>query len=79
MLGESYSEGRFEAARGAAGLTPLVGREEEIALLLRRWQDAKSGEGQVVLLGGEPGIGKSRITRALRERIETQPHARLRY
>jgi class 3 adenylate cyclase/tetratricopeptide (TPR) repeat protein len=79
VLGESHSEGRFEAAHGAAVLTPMVGREEEIALLLRRWQDAQSGEGQVVLLGGEPGIGKSRITRALRERIEGQPHLRLRY
>ena len=60
--GEGRAEGRFEA-RQTAGLTPLVGRDEEIALLLRRWQQAKDGEGHVVLLSGEPGIGKSRLVR----------------
>ena len=60
VAGQSTVEGRFEA-RQTAGLTPLVGREEEIALLLRRWEQAKDGEGQVVLLSGEPGIGKSRV------------------
>jgi len=79
VTGIGRSEGRFEAAHGEAGLTPLVGREEEIALLMRRWQQASNGEGQVVLLAGEPGIGKSRLTRALRERLEEQPHLRLRY
>src|SRR5438132_5417293 len=59
---------RFEALRGAA-LTPLVGRDEEIDLLLRRWARAKAGDGQVVLISGEPGIGKSRITAALAERL----------
>ena len=62
-----------------AGLTELVGREEELELLLRRWSKAKSGEGQVVLLSGEPGIGKSRLTAALLERIAAEPHTRLRY
>src|SRR6185436_14120443 len=57
-------EGRFEAMRGS-GLTDLVGRQEELDLLLRRWSKAKSGDGQVVLLSGEPGIGKSRLTAAL--------------
>ena len=57
----------------------LVGREEELELLLRRWSKAKSGEGQVVLLSGEPGIGKSRLTAALLERLATEPHTRLRY
>ena len=68
---------RFEALR--SGLTPLVGRDEEIELLLRRWEQAKSGEGRVVLISGEPGIGKSRLTAALSERIEAEPHTRLRY
>jgi predicted ATPase len=56
-----------------------VGREEELDLLLRRWRKAKTGEGQVVLLSGEPGIGKSRLTAALAERFASEPHARLRY
>ena len=68
---------RFEALR--SGETPLVGRDEEVELLLRRWQQAKSGEGRVVLISGEPGIGKSRLTAALSERIGSEPHTRLRY
>ena len=60
-------ESRFEAFH-ASGLTELVGREEELELLLRRWSKAKTGEGQVVLLSGEAGIGKSRLTAALLER-----------
>ena len=79
VLSAARLEGRFEAAREGAGLTPLLGREEEIDILVRRWARARSGEGQVVLLGGEPGIGKSRLARALRERIEHDPHLRLRY
>ena len=71
-------ESRFEAMHAGA-LTELVGREEELELLLRRWSRAKTGEGQVVLLSGEPGIGKSRLTAALLERITTEPHTRLRY
>jgi predicted ATPase len=62
-----------------SGLTDLVGREEELDLLLRRWSRAKSGDGQVVLLSGEAGIGKSRLTAALLERLATEPHTRLRY
>ena len=69
---------RFEALH-ASGLTELVGREEELELLLRRWSKAKTGEGQVVLLSGEAGIGKSRLTAALMERLESEPHTRLRY
>jgi class 3 adenylate cyclase/predicted ATPase len=74
----SSVESRFEALH-ASGLTALVGREEEIELLLRRWSRAKSGEGQVVLLSGEAGIGKSRLTAALLERLTTEPHTHLRY
>ena len=58
-------------------MTPLVGREQELALVLDRWQQACDGEGQVVLLSGEPGIGKSRITRVLSERVGDQPHVRV--
>src|SRR5216683_3979078 len=68
---------RFEALR--SGATPLVGRGEELDLLVRRWEQAKTGEGRVVLLSGEPGIGKSRLTAALYERIAGEPHTRLRY
>ena len=77
-LRPSSVESRFEALH-AGGLTELVGREEELELLLRRWSKAKSGEGQVVLLSGEAGIGKSRLTAALLERIAPEPHTRLRY
>jgi class 3 adenylate cyclase len=77
VIGESGMLSRFEALR--SGETPLVGRDEELDLLLRRWMQAKSGEGRVVLISGEPGIGKSRLTAALSERIETEPHTRLRY
>jgi class 3 adenylate cyclase len=69
---------RFEASRPAA-LTPFVGREQEVALLLERWRDAVEGEGQVVLLSGEAGIGKSRILATLRERIGGERHIALRY
>ena len=71
-------ESRFEALH-PEGLTSLVGREEELELLTRRWAKAKAGEGQVVLVSGEPGIGKSRLTMALKEHIQYEPHARLRY
>ena len=77
-LRPSSVESRFEALH-ASGLTELVGREEELELLLRRWSKAKTGEGQVVLLSGEAGIGKSRLTAALLERLATEPHTRLRY
>ena len=71
-------ESRFEAFH-ATGLTDLVGRQEELEMLLRRWSKAKSGEGQVVLLSGEAGIGKSRLTAALLERVAPERHTRLRY
>jgi class 3 adenylate cyclase len=78
VLRTSSVESRFEALH-ASGLTALVGREEESELLMRRWSRAKSGEGQVVLLSGEAGIGKSRLTAALLESIALEPHTCLRY
>jgi class 3 adenylate cyclase/predicted ATPase len=77
VAGESGVVSRFEALR--SGTTPLVGRDEELDLLTRRWQQAKSGAGRVVLVSGEPGIGKSRLTAALSQGSETEPHTRLRY
>jgi class 3 adenylate cyclase len=78
VLRPSAVASRFEALRGSA-LTRLVGRDEEMDLLLRRWARAKVGDGQVVLVSGEPGIGKSRIAAALEERLHAKPHLRLRY
>jgi predicted ATPase len=78
VLRPSSVESRFEALHPER-LTDLVGRDEECELLLRRWSKAKTGEGQLVLLSGEAGIGKSRLTAALMERLTTEPHTRLRY
>ena len=78
VLGERALESRF-AARQAGGMAPIVGRDQELALLIERWRQAKSGEGQVVLLTGEAGIGKSRITEALIETAAGEPHFLLRY
>ncbi len=78
VLHPSLVESRFEALRGPA-LTRLVGRDEEIDLLLRRWACAKSGNGQIVLVSGEPGLGKSRIVEALTERLPPEPYLRLRF
>jgi class 3 adenylate cyclase/predicted ATPase len=77
-LRASSVESRFDALH-ATNLTALVGREEELELLLRRWARAKTGEGQVVLIAGEAGIGKSRLTAELLERLSAEPHTRLRY
>ncbi|MFQ5937155.1 MAG: AAA family ATPase, partial [Acidiferrobacterales bacterium] len=75
---ETSAPSSFEA-KAARGLTPLVGREEEIGLLLERWREAEEGEGQVALLSGEAGIGKSRIVRDFRQRLEDEPHNRILY
>ena len=77
-LRAGHTGSRFDALH-TAGLTRLVGRREELELLLRRWSSAKTGEGQVVLLAGEAGIGKSRVTVAMMEHIAAEPHTRLRY
>ncbi|MGZ5874995.1 MAG: adenylate/guanylate cyclase domain-containing protein [Bradyrhizobium sp.] len=77
VLRASGVESRFEAQHKAR-LTPLIGRDEEIELLLRRWQHATHGEGCVVVLTGEPGIGKSHISLALEERLQEQ-HITLRH
>jgi len=78
VLRPSAVASRFEALRGSA-LSRLVGRDEEIDLLMRRWARAQTGDGQVVLVSGESGIGKSRITAALEERVQAKPHFRQRY
>ena len=78
VLQERSVESRFEARR-LAGLSPLVGRTHEVALLLDRWALAREGEGQVILLSGEPGIGKSRLVEALRERLADEPHMAVGY
>lgn len=72
------TESRFEATRGEH-LTELIGRDEELEVLLRRWRRAKAGEGQVVLISGEPGIGKSRLARELQGRIADDAHVRLNF
>jgi class 3 adenylate cyclase len=77
VLAENRTLGQFEALR--SGATPLVGRDEEMELLLRRWTQAKAGTGRVVLISAEPGVGKSRLAEALAERIAAEPHLRLRY
>jgi predicted ATPase len=77
VLGEGKLESRFEALR--PGATPLVGRDEEMELLLRRCAKAKAGSGRVVLISAEPGVGKSRLAEALAQRIAAEPHTRLRY
>lgn len=78
VLSESTVENRFDALRSMT-LSPLVGRDEEVQLLLRRWSQAKEGEGQIVLISGEAGIGKSRIVAALQERLKGDRPIRLRY
>ena len=74
VLSESMARSRLEAA-GGAGLTPLVGREPEVALLRERWAQVKDGLGQVVLLSGEAGIGKSRLVQVLQEQAASEPQA----
>ena len=77
VLGENRFKSRFEALRSAE--TPLVDRQEEIELLLRRWAQAKAGEGRVILFSGEAGIGKSRLTVALRDLLDAEPYTDLHY
>src|SRR5246127_3547915 len=76
VMGASAVDSRFEALRVAR--TPLLGRDEEIELLMRRWQQAKRGDGSVVLISGEPGIGKSRLAETALERLSDDPHIPLR-
>ena len=78
VVRENAAQSRFEAAV-SKGLTPLVGREEELGLLRRRWEQAKASEGQVVLLSGEPGIGKSRLVQALKEQVMAEGATRIEF
>jgi len=78
VRGQRQAESRFDAQHGA-GLTEFVGRSDEVELLLRRWDRSKGGEGQVVLISGEPGIGKSRMTRHVRDRLAGDAHIGLKY
>src|SRR5713101_3856911 len=78
VLRESEAQSRFEAAV-SKGLTPLVGRDEELGLLRRRWEQAKAGEGQAVLLSGEPGIGKSRLVQTLKEQVIAEGATRIEF
>ncbi len=75
VLSESGATSRLDVAQ-TRGLTPLVGREQEVGLLLERWEQAKAGHGQVVLLSGEAGIGKSRLVQMLKEHVANEPHVR---
>jgi class 3 adenylate cyclase len=77
VVSENRALGQFEALR--SGATPLVGRVEDLELLQRRWAQAKAGQGRVVLISAEPGVGKSRLAEALAERIDPEPHVRLRF
>jgi len=78
VLNERATENRFEA-RSSAALSGMVGRDHELALILERWRLANAGEGQLVLLSGEAGIGKSRLSRALIDTVAKEPHTRLTY
>jgi predicted ATPase/class 3 adenylate cyclase len=78
VIGESAAQSRFEVAVGI-GLTPLVGREGELSVLQRRWTQAKDGAGQVVLLSGEPGIGKSRLVQELKEHVSAEGATRIEF
>ena len=73
VSGEGTAESRFDAQHGASTEAP-IGRDQELALLFDRWERAKDGEGQIILLSGEPGIGKSRLVRALRDQLADEPH-----
>jgi len=79
VLKEAPIDNRFEALHATAPLTPLVGRRDELDLLMRRWAQAKAGLGQVVMISGEPGIGKSRLAAELGKRLLGEDYRRLRY
>jgi hypothetical protein len=78
VMRESEAQSRFDVAV-TTGLTPMVGREQEVGLLLERWARVKEGEGQVVLLSGEPGIGKSRLVQVVKERVTTEGAPRIEF
>src|SRR5262249_52644445 len=75
VLQDSGARGRLDVAQ-PRGLTPLVGREQEVGLLVERWEQVKAGHGHIVLLKGEAGIGKSRLIQILKEHVAHEPHMR---
>jgi class 3 adenylate cyclase len=75
VLGDRGIQSRLDVA-STRGLTPLVGREQEVRLLIERWEQAKDGQGQVILLSGEAGIGKSRLAQVLKDHVASEPHIR---
>src|SRR5262249_51213177 len=72
VIRETVAQSRFDVAM-QSGLTPLIGRKHESGILTERWERARSGDGQVVLLNGEPGIGKSRLVHAFKQRVMAEP------
>ena len=78
VIGERIAESRFEA-RASGAMSNMVGRDHELALMLERWKQAKAGEGQLVLLSGEAGIGKSRLAHGIIDAISSEPHIRVSY
>jgi predicted ATPase len=79
VRGLAQIESHFEAFRGLQPLAPLIGRDDDLQILMRRWKCEKASEGHIILLSGEAAIGKSRLSAALLAELSREPHIRLRY